>query len=271
MRRFFVDPQLLQDDLVSLPPEIVRHMQVLRLVPGDRVGLLDGDGLLCEARLRHIDRQKALADIEKRRRVIETAFPVTLYQGLPRGDKFELILQKGTEIGVRDFVPVQCLRCQVRTAAKPAAKRMQRWRRIVTEAARQSGKNLLPGLAPPLDLAAALAGCKAELRLAPWEEADVLLAERLPATPPRSAALLVGPEGGLSPGEIELAAAHGFQPVSLGPRILRTETAGFVVAGILQYLYGDLGRCSPPKQTAAATESAPEETCPGPAGGKERP
>ncbi|TYO98105.1 16S rRNA (uracil1498-N3)-methyltransferase [Geothermobacter ehrlichii] len=266
MRRFFVDPQLLQDDLVSLPPEILRHLQVLRMEQGDRICLLDGAGLLCEARLLRIDRQKALAGIEKRCRVSETALSVTLFQGLPKGDKFELVLQKGTEIGISDFVPVLCRRSQVKTPGR----RMQRWNRIVAEAARQSGRNLLPRLSSPLELAAGLAGCDADLRLVPWEEATTPLAERLPATPPRSAALLIGPEGGLSPEEIELATAYGFQPVSLGPRILRTETAGFVVAGILQYLYGDLGRFSSPNEPSAAAETARGRTCPEPAGGKER-
>lgn len=110
------------------------------------------------------------------------------------------------------------------------------------EAARQSGRTILPQVDAPGLLSQQLENCQAQLRLILWEEARLPLAAALPGTPLRDVAILVGPEGGLSREEVELASQFGFLPVSLGPRILRTETAGFAVAGILQYLYGDLGR-----------------------------
>jgi 16S rRNA (uracil1498-N3)-methyltransferase len=121
------------------------------------------------------------------------------------------------------------------------AKRLERWERIVREAAGQCRRSHLPRLVPPQPFAAALAACDEELRLLLWEEESRPLAEVLPPAPPRSVALLIGPEGGLTVAEVAAARAAGFVPVRLGPRILRTETAGLAAAAVLQYLYGDLG------------------------------
>ncbi|MEZ4483640.1 MAG: RsmE family RNA methyltransferase [Syntrophotaleaceae bacterium] len=122
-----------------------------------------------------------------------------------------------------------------------AEQRCQRWQRIVGEAARQSRRPLLPAVATPRPLIEALADCGEELRLMLWEDGSRPLAETLPTVAPASIALLVGPEGGFTTEEARTAAKTGFQPVHLGPRIMRSETAGFAVAAILQYHYGDLG------------------------------
>ncbi|ORJ61272.1 16S rRNA (uracil(1498)-N(3))-methyltransferase [Geothermobacter hydrogeniphilus] len=236
MRRFFIDPQLLTEEQIRLPEEILRHLRVLRLQPGMEIELLDGAGLSCSCELLELDRRRGLARVKKRHRVSENTLPLTLLQGLPKGDKFDLVLQKGTELGISRFVPTLCERCQ--PSGRP---RLPRWQRIIREAARQSGRMLLPELAEPLPLGDALNRCRSELRLVPWEQDTTPLQAVLPSTAPRDAAILIGPEGGLSAAEVEMAQQQGFIPVSLGSRILRTETAGFAVAGILQYLYGDLG------------------------------
>ncbi len=159
-----------------------------------------------------------------------------LLQGLPKGEKMELVLQKGTELGVKRFTPIFSQRTQrVKGGAKAA-----RWEKIVQEAARQCRRPSLPSLDRPSSLVEALEKEKAPLKLMLWEEGSVPLSQVLPCEPPSAIAFLVGPEGGFSFEEAALAQEHGFLPVSLGPRILRSETAGFTLAAILQYLYGDL-------------------------------
>lgn len=241
MRRFFVPPRDLTGEEVTLSGETLHHLGVLRLSAGEEILLLDGLGTLCRCRIEYLDRRSGKALVLSRWSEEESAFPVRLLQALPKGDKMDLILQKGTELGITVFTPVLAGRSVTRTAAGQEEKRLARWERIVREAARQCRRPRLPHLMTPLSLAGALEGCSADLRLMLWEAESRPLADVLPEAPPRDAAILVGPEGGFSPQEAEKARKMGFIPVRIGPRILRTETAGFAVAAILQYLYGDLG------------------------------
>lgn len=254
MQRFFVPPEILDgQEEVLLPAEIAHHLgTVLRRPVGEEILLLDGSGTICRSRVTAIGRRSGAAQVLARWREEETALPITLLQVLPKGDKMELILQKGTELGISGFVPVLAGRNVPTPDAGRGEGRRQRWQRIIQEAARQSRRPLLPHLCAPLPLAASLAECREELRLLLWEGECQPIAAMLPCAPPRSAALLVGPEGGFAPEEVETARAAGFQPVRFGPRILRSETAGFAVASILQYLYGDLGERSarPPGKSA---------------------
>lgn len=151
----------------------------------------------------------------------------------------ELVLQKGTELGVCAFTPVLTGR-SIPGGEGSEGNRMKRWRRVLDEAARQCRRAYLPRLDAPLSLADALTGSQEELRLLLWEKGALPLAEALPAHRPINAAVLIGPEGGFSDEEAALAMKAGFLPVGLGPRILRTETAGLALAAILQFHYGDL-------------------------------
>lgn len=242
MRRFFVSPQTLHADPVPLSEEIVHHLAaVLRLSAGEEVLLLDGEGRLCRCRLESLGRRGGTARVLECWQETESALPVRLLQGLPKGEKMELVLQKGTELGLTAFTPVLAERSIPVPAAERGEKRRQRWERIIREAARQSRRTHLPRLGAVLPLAEALQECGEELRLLLWEEESRPLAEVLPAAAPRDVAVLVGPEGGLSAAEVALARRAGFVPVGLGPRILRSETAGLAIAAVLQYLYGDLG------------------------------
>ncbi len=244
MRRFFVAPERLRADEVVLDGEVHHHLcRVLRLEPGAEVVLLDGRGLVVRARIEELTKKVARVRVLARTRADENLFPVRLIQGLPKGDKMDLILQKGTELGVTAFTPLCAGRSVARLTGGRKEGRRQRWEKIVREAARQSGRTVLPEVQEPVELAQALAGDE-ELRLLLWEGESRPLRDALPAVRPRSAAILVGPEGGLAGGEVARARAAGFLPVSLGRRILRTETAGFAVVAILEYLYGDLG-CPP--------------------------
>ena len=252
MRRFFVDPESLQGDEVVLGGEVHHHLcRVLRLAPGDDLELLDGRGLVARCRIEELAKKVARVRVLARRREQEHLFPVRLIQGLPKGDKMDLILQKGTELGVTAFTPLVAGRSVARLSPGRQEGRLQRWEKIVQEAARQSGRVVLPRVDEPVGLDAALAGDE-DLRLLLWEEESRPLRLALPEDGPRSAAILVGPDGGLAAAEVNAARAAGFVPVSLGQRILRTETAGFAVVAILEYLYGDLG-CWPDGRQASGS------------------
>ncbi|MEZ4600688.1 MAG: 16S rRNA (uracil(1498)-N(3))-methyltransferase [Syntrophotaleaceae bacterium] len=242
MRRFFVPADSLVNDIVTLSGETLHHLAVvLRLSRGDEILLLDGRGNFCHCRISILEKNHGLAEVLRRWHEAETACPVHLLQGLPKADKLELILQKGTELGISSFSPLDCERSVVRLADSRQDQRHQRWQKIVREAARQSCRSRLPQLLPVRSLPEAVKHCEEELRLMLWEEESRPLADLLPPSPPSSIALLVGPEGGFSADEAAMARDAGFVPVRIGPRILRSETAGFAAAAILQYLYGDLG------------------------------
>lgn len=247
MRRFLLPslPETLVEPELSLPAEVAHHLTtVLRLAPGSRLQLGDGQGRWAEAELLTAQRHQARVRLVRLGYQAETALPLVLLQALPAGDKFDWIVQKNTELGVGAFVPLISERCQAAARAQGERKR-QRWQRIAEEAARQSGRAHVPIVGEPCLLAEALSGCDAALRLVPWEESDLPLAAALPVAAPASMAVLIGPEGGLSAADLALASAAGFIPVALGPRILRTETAGMALAAILQFRYGDLAEGVP--------------------------
>jgi 16S rRNA (uracil1498-N3)-methyltransferase len=242
MHRFFVPPEAFVGDQVQIPSDVVHHFRaVLRLSAGDELLLLDGLGSLYHCRLDALGKQATTAHILRRWSESETALPIQLIQSLPKGDKMDLILQKGTELGVTLFSPVFSERGIRHPSDERQSKLHQRGGKIIREAARQCRRPRLPQLNEIQPLVKVLTDCHASLRLMLWEEESRPLAEALPENPPNSVAILVGPEGGFSTAEAALARQHSFQPLRLGPRILRSETAGFSVASILQYLYGDLG------------------------------
>lgn len=241
MARFFLEPEMLEEECVALPPDVVKHLQVLRLSVGNEMTLLDGKGVACRAVLSSFGRGEATARILERRNAADSTLPLTLLFGLPKGEKIEVVLQKGTELGITTFQPVYTERGDRRIPDERLENRMMRWKRIVRDAAQQCRRDFLPHLVCPKPLSEVLPLVEASCRLVPWEEEVRPLAAELPETAPSSVVVLIGPEGGLTADEVKLADAQGFSRVSLGPRILRCETAGIAVASILQYLYGDLG------------------------------
>lgn len=241
-RQFFVPPDTIQAERVTIPQELAYHLRtVLRLNPGDTVILLDGNGNHYQCSIERLDKQTGVARIDEHWLIEEKAVPIQLIQGIPKGDKMDLILQKGTELGINRFSPVWSERSIPTPAAGREAKKLQRWQRIVTEAARQSRRPVLPICEGAQPLVDTLTECHAELKLMLWEDGSEPLHSVLPQQTPRNIAILIGPEGGFSPQEADLARVDNFIPVHLGARILRTETAGFAVSAILQYLYGDFG------------------------------
>ena len=235
MHRLFVAPEALQAAVVVISGDAFHHLSVLRLRLGDEILLLDGGGRLGRGVLRQVSRSAAQAEVLKRWEEKEELLPLRLLQGLPKGEKFEWLLEKGVELGISTFTPVSSERSQTR------GEKSSRWQRIIQEAARQSRRPLLPVLEELRPLPQALQQTTEALRLMLWEEGSLPLNAALPQDSPASCALLVGPEGGFSAVEAQAAVAAGFIPVSLGKRILRTETAGMAVAAVLQNRYGDFG------------------------------
>ena len=242
MRRFFLPTAAFQTGAaIELTPEALKHIrQVLRLAVGTEIELLDGCGTIARCRLETLTAKQGRALVLGIRQAPLPALRIELVQGIAKGDRLDLILQKGTELGASRFILGSMERSVGKLKGERLPARIERWQRIVQEAARQCGQPRLPAIETATSLAEALAMCRGELKLMLWEEETQPLPTVLPALAPATISLLVGPEGGLTAAEADLARSAGFIGVRLGPRILRTETAGLAIISILQYLYGDL-------------------------------
>lgn len=242
--RFAIRPEWRQGERIRFSAEATEQMRrVLRLGPGDLVGAFDGSGQEYLVRLTATAATGAVGEIEATaERASEPRLAIRLAQALLPRDRFELVLQKGTEVGVAGFVPLVTERSLVPAGAL-GAERLERWRRIVQEAAEQSGRTRVPRVEAPVRLAELLGDARGPLLLA-WEREAARGPRRaLAEIGPRLAGeltLVVGPEGGFGPAEIEAAVAAGALTVSLGPRILRAETAGPILAALALYALGEL-------------------------------
>ena len=238
--RHFVDLPLLTAAEIELPEAAVAHLvRVLRLGAGDRVVVFNGDGHDYEAELVEVGKRGARARVLSRRAVdSESPLAITLAQGIARGEKMDLILQKASELGVARVAPVVTERTEVRLDAERADKRVAHWRGVLASACEQSGRARLPELLPPQALGNFLATEGSARRLVLDPAAGSTLAQ-LQLAPGESLCLLVGPEGGLSERDLAAARAAGFGGLRLGPRILRTETAALAAIAGLNALYGD--------------------------------
>jgi 16S rRNA (uracil1498-N3)-methyltransferase len=247
MARLFVEPVLLAEDVVVLNDEDHRYLtRVLRLTAGDIVTLFDGMSVEATARITRIGPRALELKIEERRNVPSIDRPhVTLIQGLAKGDKLDLVVQKATELGVARVIPVTTQRAVARLDAGQlrTLSRRARWQKIARDAARQSGRLDVPEIEAVTPLTTALAAAaKDALKLMLWEGARMSgLKSVLPAEAPKQIVIAVGPEGGFAPDEVEAARQRDFITVGLGPRILRTETAALVTLAILGFALGDLG------------------------------
>jgi 16S rRNA (uracil1498-N3)-methyltransferase len=247
MTRFFIpQDQFHADQTVTLYGEDARHLtRVLRKQPGAEITVLNGKGAEYRARITDVGDDRVTAVIlEATQRLTESRVRINLVQGLPKGEKFEWILQKNTEIGVARFQPVLTERSTVKLDPAARAKKLDRWRKIVREAAEQSGRQLTPEIEPVRDWRELAAALRPGLILIPWEgEREQPIKRVLASRPeiPDEITVLIGPEGGFAVDEVEAARRWGAIPVTLGPRILRTETAGLAVATIILYQYGEMG------------------------------
>lgn len=268
MHRFFIPPEWIDGKRVVVRGRQVHQLRdVLRLSVGDSIAVLDNTGREYQVELETVARGCARGVVTAESMVAEPRTAITLYQALLKAGRFELIIQKCTELGVARFVPMMCQRCVVRGPEAASGRKLERWRRIIVEAAEQSGRGRLPVLEAAVTFEEA---CRAAagFSLLPWEgektlglraalrdEADRQVSrgdspwrahhERpvegpVPTEASLSVNLFIGPEGGFASAEVEFARSCGIVPVTLGGRVLRAETAGLVAASAILYECGDL-------------------------------
>ena len=240
--RLHVDRPLAAGARVTLPESAAHHVkQVLRLGAGDALTVFDGRGGEYHAALTRVSR--AAVEIDVGAHVAadrESPLVVELGQGVCKGDRMDLVVQKATELGVRTICPVLCERTVVKLDAARAERRIAHWRAIAVHAAQQSGRTRVPEVAGVEGLDTWLARPGAGVRIVLSPRADASLSDLAPPPPGEPVHLLVGPEGGLSPREVERARSAWFAGLRLGPRVLRTETAALIALGVLQAHWGDL-------------------------------
>ena len=224
--RFFIDQPLQAGEKLSLPAGAARHVQVLRLQPGAAITLFNGDGAEWLASVTQMGRNDVAVQVGAGTKVErELALAVTLALGVPANERMDGLIEKATELGVARVQPLMCERSVLRLAGERAQKKLAHWQGVAVAACEQSGRTRVPQIAPVLSLAEWLASLGAVADGARWVLSlrDAQPLHRL--TAPLSLLSLSGPEGGLTEAEEKAAAAAGFQAVSLGPRVLRADTA----------------------------------------------
>ena len=251
MFRFFVAPEQISGEQVIITGEDVNHMKnVLRMKQGEKVRISNGTDEDYFCSIESLENDQVLLHIDSRETSsIELPVQITLFQGLPKGDKMELIIQKAVELGVYEIVPVAMKRCVVKLDSKKAQSKVKRWQAIAESAAKQSGRMLIPQVQMPMTFVQALEDAKEyEYHLLPYENEEGMdgirrvlseMAERVRAyqgDQPLKAGIFIGPEGGFDEAEVAKAKEAGWKKISLGRRILRTETAGMALLSVLVYM-----------------------------------
>ncbi len=238
LHRFYVPQKNILDNTVILPAEHANHIKnVLRMKPGDSCLVFDGTGFEYKILLEKISPEPEGRIINRYIAGTPDKVRITLVQGLAKGDKMDLIIQKCSEIGTDIFIPCKSERTIVKLDQAGAAKKKERWQKIAQSAAEQSHSITIPLVEPVTDLASVLKQVKPDqLAIIPWEnEKSTSIKKVLRDSGAREIIFFIGPEGGFSEQEIAAAKKAGVLPVSLGQHILRTETAGIVVAAIVRY------------------------------------
>lgn len=245
MHHFFVTKEQVSDGLITITGSDVNHIKnVLRMKTGEAVVISDGENRTYECVLKEYRPQEAVFSIEKTS-VFTNELPVkiTLFQGLPKGDKFEWITEKAVELGVFEIVPVAMHRSVVRLDEKKEAKKLERYRLIAETAAKQAGRNLIPEVRPVMTVKEAASYAKTlDDLIVPYECAEDMARTREVVSGLKragSVGVVIGPEGGFEAEEIEAFQAAGGKIVTLGKRILRTETAGLYVLSVIGFSIGD--------------------------------
>ena len=246
MPRFFVPSENITDSEIKITSGDAAHIsRVLRLKKGDALLVCDGRGFDYDARIEEIGAREIICSVVgKRRSESEPNVRVTLYQGIPKASKMDYIIQKTTELGVAAIVPVAMARCVSKIEDKKTeSKKLERWNKIAKEAAQQSQRGIVPEVRPVMMFDEAVkAMCESDLCFAPYECEDEggLKKTLLSVEKPETISFMIGPEGGFDLSEIEKLKTAHIPTVTLGPRILRTETAGEAVLAMTMYEIGDV-------------------------------
>ena len=239
MPRFYVDFALSPDSVVELPDNVVRHLNVLRVKNTEEIVLFNGNGKSYPALPEVLEKRRASVRILREEATDnESPLNITLVQAVSAAERMDFTLQKSVELGVAEIRPIISERCVVRLSGERAEKRVARWQEIVVSACEQSGRNIVPKVLPLTTYAQAL-------QQLPQETAKLLMslnrAQKLSDVQPQSGKVvfMVGPEGGWTEKEEQQAFDAGFQSVTLGKRVLRTETASLAAIAAMQTLWGD--------------------------------
>lgn len=244
MLHLFADPSDVQDELLTITGPEVNHIRnVMRLKPGEEISVsIGGDGKEYRYGIESYTEDSVLCRLRfVKDKEVELPVKVLLFQGLPKADKMDLIVQKAVELGAAEIIPVSMERCVVKLDAGKAAKKTARWQTIAESAASQSRRSIIPRVLAPMSMKEAVEYAKeqTEVRVIPYElqEDDGSVKQYLESLKEgQSVSIFIGPEGGFAPGEVEFAKEAGIRPISLGRRILRTETAGLAILSWLIYI-----------------------------------
>ncbi len=238
--RIFSDQNLAVDTELCLNEDASRYVaKVLRMTLGRELLLFNGEGGEFKATISAIDKKQVTVRIFEKVEVDrESPLDVQLCIGLSRGERMDWVIQKACELGVSSIQPLFTERTEVKLNAQRLEKKMLHWQQVIISACEQCQRNILPKIHAPQNLTAFLPSCEAELKLVLHHRSDIGLSRE---QAPSSVSLLIGPEGGLSDAEIQQALDKDFNALTLGPRVLRTETAPLAALSLCQYLWGDLG------------------------------
>lgn len=245
MRRFFVPPAQFSGNRVVLRGSDVNHIRnVLRLREGDRICVLDGNGKQFQVRITSLSRDQVEGEVVSQSEgKTESPLRIVMGQALIKGNRFDNLVRKAVELGADSILPIQAKRCVARPKKTEETQKLERWRRIATEAAKQCGRTRVPEVGPGIltleDFVERVR--EVRLKLLFWEnETHTRLRDLQPGQPVESVAFLAGPEGGWDPAEVEWLVSQGFHCVGLGPRTLRADSVSLVILALLQQQWGDL-------------------------------
>ncbi|WP_395406157.1 16S rRNA (uracil(1498)-N(3))-methyltransferase [Pseudoduganella sp. UC29_106] len=241
MPRFHVAQPLAIGLILDLPQEVAHHIHVVRMGPGDTLTLFNGEGGEYTAVLTDVQKKRASAEIKVfTPREAELPYAITLAQALPEASKMDWIIEKAVELGVATVQPLAARRCVVRLSAERAGKKLAHWQGVIVSASEQSGRNRLAQLAEPMEFRDWIGQHDLHKRVLLSPRATESLADWARHQPPQALTIMVGPEGGFSDEEEAEALRQGALPLSIGPRVLRTETAALAAVAVLNAAWGGM-------------------------------
>ncbi len=240
MPRFYLPPPLIVGSRLTLPEQVAHHVHVLRVPLGATLTLFDGSGDDTIATIIALEKKRVTVEVKMRQtRSVELPYAITLAQALPEAAKMDWIIEKAVELGAAGIVPLSAQRCVMRLSGDRAEKRAAHWQGMIIAASEQSGRNRLAHLAPLVDFNSWIGQQDLHRRILLTPRAEQSLANWSRHQPAQAVTLMIGPEGGFNPDEERSAIQHGALPLSMGPRVLRTETAGLAAVATLVAAWGE--------------------------------